>query len=184
MTNKTLQVPAISSKSHLSLQDQKTTLTGLYAQSVYNIAWLNESLPPFMSRQGMLAPFSLENPDGVIESGETWTATTLYYSVDIDCEVPTWNASYIQSSWGCSASNTLGLFEQNIKEGQYNTMYTGYWYEESMDSYLNGRCPLVANQTFLVRYLAGNSKDQDEEPQRQYVNTTLWCRPTYCRSRA
>ncbi|TIA74142.1 hypothetical protein D6C76_06406 [Aureobasidium pullulans] len=179
MTNKTLQVPAISSKSHLSLQDQKTTLTGLYAQSVYNIAWLNESLPPFMSRQGMLAPFSLENPDGVIESGETWTATTLYYSVDIDCEVPTWNASYIQSSWGCSASNTLGLFEQNIKEGQYNTMYTGYWYEESMDSYLNGRCPLVANQTFLVRYLAGNSKDQDEEPQRQYVNTTLWCRPTY-----
>ncbi|THX68971.1 hypothetical protein D6D05_09204 [Aureobasidium pullulans] len=174
MTNKTLQVPAISSKSHLSLQDQKTTLTGLYAQSVYNIAWLNESLPPFMSRQGMLAPFSLENPDGVIESGETWTATTLYYSVDIDCEVPTWNASYIQSSWGCSASNTLGLFEQNIKEGQYNTMYTGYWYEESMDSYLNGRCPLVANQTFLVRYLAGNSKDQDEEPQRQYqVNATV-----------
>ncbi|THZ88201.1 hypothetical protein D6C84_01122 [Aureobasidium pullulans] len=150
MTNKTLQVPAISSKSHLSLQDQKTTLTGLYAQSVYNIAWLNESLPPFMSRQGMLAPFSLENPDGVIESGETWTATTLYYSVDIDCEVPTWNASYIQSSWGCSASNTLGLFEQNIKDGQYNTMYTGYWYEESMDSYLNGRCPLVSNQTFLM----------------------------------
>ncbi|KAI5243243.1 hypothetical protein E4T43_04239 [Aureobasidium subglaciale] len=37
------QVDSFTSSSYPSLQDQKTTLTGSYAQSVYNIAWLNES---------------------------------------------------------------------------------------------------------------------------------------------
>lgn len=72
------------------------------------------------------------------------------------------------------------LLDPNINAGQYSTMYVGYWYEETMDSYLKGYCPKETNQTFLVRWLAGRSKDPAKDPQYQNVNTTLWCRPSYC----
>ncbi|KAH0314041.1 hypothetical protein KCU71_g6731, partial [Aureobasidium melanogenum] len=148
VVDKILQVPAILSTSYLSLNDQKTTLTGLYAQSVYNIAWLNESLPPFMDRQ-----------------------------VDIDCEETGRNMS---SSWGCIYDNNyMNLDASLLNKDQYSTMYVGYWYEESMDSYLKGQCPQEANRTFLVRWLSGETEGLVDKSQPQNVNTTLWCRPFY-----
>lgn len=177
MVDKILEVPAILSTTYLSLNDQKTTLTGLYAQSVYNIAWLNESLPPFMDRQGMLAPFSLAD-NLTTETNETWTANTRFYSVDIDCEETGRNMS---SSWGCIYDNNyMNLDASLLKKYQYSTMYVGYWYEESMDSYLKGQCPQEANRTFLVRWLSGETEGPVDQSQPQNINTTLWCRPFYC----
>ncbi|KAG9688305.1 hypothetical protein KCU95_g10383, partial [Aureobasidium melanogenum] len=148
MVDKVLEVPAVLSTTYLSLNDQKTTLTGLYAQSVYNIAWLNESLPPFMDRQ-----------------------------VDINCEEVGRN---MYNSWGCHYDNYyMNLDATLLEQDQYSTMYVGYWYEESMDSYLLGQCPKEANQTFLVRWLSGESIGPVDETNPQNVNTTLWCRPTY-----
>lgn len=179
MIDKVLQVPAIMSTSYLSLHDQTTTLTGLYAQSVYNIAWLNESLPPFMDRQGMLAPFGLVDPIST-ELAETWTADTLFYSVDINCEETDY---HMTSSWGCQYRDAyMNLNANLLKKGQYSTMYVGYWYEEDMDSYLLGLCPGVANQTFLVRWLSGESIGPVDKSRPQNINTTLWCRPSYCTS--
>ncbi|KAH0271234.1 hypothetical protein KCU91_g7522, partial [Aureobasidium melanogenum] len=148
MVDKVLEVPAVLSTTYLSLNDQKTTLTGLYAQSVYNIAWLNENLPPFMDRQ-----------------------------VDINCEEVGRN---MYNSWGCHYDNYyMNLDATLLEQDQYSTMYVGYWYEESMDSYLLGQCPKEANQTFLVRWLSGESIGPVDETNPQNVNTTLWCRPTY-----
>jgi hypothetical protein len=181
MVDKVLQVPAILSTSYLSLHDQTTTLTGLYAQSVYNIAWLNETLPPFMDRQGMLAPFGLVRPNST-EPEETWTADTLFYSVDINCEETGYNMT---SSWGCEYRNNYMNFDSNLlKTDQYSTMYVGYWYEEDMDSYLLGLCPKAANSTFLVRWISGESIGPVDESKPQNINTTLWCRPSYCKSSA
>ncbi|KAG9602119.1 hypothetical protein KCU77_g3391, partial [Aureobasidium melanogenum] len=180
MTDKILQVPAILSTSYLSLYNQKTTLTGLYAQSAYNIAWLNESLPPFMDLQGMLAPFGVTDDTNTVELAETWTTNTLFYSVDINCEEPGYDGVEMTSSWGCKYGNSyMNLDPTRLKKDQYSTMYVGYWYEESMDSYLQGQCPQEANQTFLVRWLSGVSETPVDKSQPQNVNTTLWCRPFY-----
>ncbi|KAF2745023.1 hypothetical protein M011DRAFT_470037 [Sporormia fimetaria CBS 119925] len=66
---------------------QNTTLGLRFAQSAYNIIWLNESLPAYMTRDYVLAPFRVQ---GVQTLGvdETWTARTNLYSVDVECEQP------------------------------------------------------------------------------------------------
>jgi len=177
------QVSTVVSTSYLSLQDQKETLTGSYAQSSYNIAWLNESLPPFMNRQGMLAPFALTDGNNRIETSESWTAPTRYYSVDINCEAPfDGGHNYINSSWGCWYSRADMNVPQETTEDQYSLLYVGYWYEESMDSYLgNGNCPEQANSTFLIRWGRGR-KNLTTSANSPYPleSSTLWCRPTYC----
>ncbi|KAG9757491.1 hypothetical protein KCU73_g4382, partial [Aureobasidium melanogenum] len=179
---KAFRVATVTSKAYLSLQDQKETLTGAYAQSSYNIAWLNESLPPFMNRQGMLAPFTLAGGNEKLETSETWTAPTHYYSVDIDCEVPTTDDhGYIVSSWGCHYSHANMNVPYETKDDQYSLLYVGYWYEESMDSYLgNGDCPDQANQTFLIRWGRGRKRSTiSENSLYPLESSTLWCRPTY-----
>lgn len=180
---KSLQVAAVTSTAYLSLQDQKRTLTGSYAQSSYNIAWLNESLPPFMNRQGMLAPFSLAQENNKLETSETWTAPTHYYSVDINCKAPITDVrGSITSSWGCHYNSVNMNVPHEIKDNQYSLLYVGYWYEESMDSYLgNGECPEQANQTFLIRWGRGR-KNLTNSVSSPYPieGATLWCRPTYC----
>ncbi|KAH0366132.1 hypothetical protein KCU65_g5613, partial [Aureobasidium melanogenum] len=179
---KAFRVATITSEAYLSLQDQKETLTGAYAQSSYNIAWLNESLPPFMNRQGMLAPFTLADGNEKLETSETWTAPTHYYSVDINCEVPTTDDhGYIVSSWGCHYSLANMNVPYETKDDQYSLLYVGYWYEESMDSYLgNGDCPDHANQTFLIRWGRGRKNlTISENSPYPLESSTLWCRPTY-----
>ncbi|THV67308.1 hypothetical protein D6C81_06928 [Aureobasidium pullulans] len=180
MIEKTLQVTTVTSSSYLSLRDQKTTLTGSYAQSVYNIAWLNESLPPFMSRQGIIAPFSLLDDNTRTETSETWTARTHFYSVDINCESPTYDEYDIISTSGCRYYIANTNLPSKTKDDQYNSLYVGYWYEESMDSYLRGSCPDQANQTFLLRWSRGrkNLTDSTNSPY-PLEGTTLWCKPTY-----
>jgi hypothetical protein len=180
---KAFNVATITSTSYLSLQDQKSTLTGSYAQSFYNIAWLNESLPPFMNRQGMLAPFALIDEDNKLETSETWTAPTQYYSVDINCEAPTAGGhGNINSSWGCWYSYADMNVPPDTKDDQYSLLYVGYWYEESMDSYLgNGNCPEQENSTFLIRWGKGreNLTTSANSPY-PLESSTLWCKPTYC----
>ncbi|KAI5202729.1 hypothetical protein E4T38_05513 [Aureobasidium subglaciale] len=180
MIEKTLQVPGVWSGSHLSLHEQKSTLTGLYAQSVYNIAWLNESLPPFMDRDGMLKPFSLTQHNDELQINETWTGTTTLYSVDVNCEQATFESNSILSSWECQYPyRYMNIQTSSLERDQYSTMYTGHWYEESMDSYLKGLCPKEANQTFLVGWISGVPDAQDDEEHHQNINTTIWCRPFY-----
>ncbi|THW14865.1 hypothetical protein D6D24_05255 [Aureobasidium pullulans] len=181
---KSIEVATARSTSYLSLQEQKNNLTGSYAQSVYNIAWLNETLPPFMSRQGMLAPFGLLNESGATESSETWTAPTTFYSVDINCESPTYNDDEeIFSTNGCEYDlGDMGL-PRKIADNQFSSQYVGYWYEETMDSYLAGNCPQSANQTFLIRWAQGQIRKPGLDPtaESKYAkeNATLWCSSSY-----
>jgi hypothetical protein len=177
---KNAPVATARSTSYLSLQEQKTSLTAEYVQSVYNIAWLNETLPPFMSQEGMLAPFGLLQPTDKIESAETWTASTRFYSVDLDCES---YEAQLSSSNGCRYSSQNMALPTNIKDDEYYSLYVGYWYEESMDSYLRGDCPSHANQTFLVRWSRGQQRQAGLDPDAigtvPKEGTTLWCTSSY-----
>lgn len=96
----------------------------------------------------MLALFGPSEIIGKVESAETWTAPTRFYSVDLGCEKD--NGS-VRSSNGYHYSSGDMTLRSWLQDDEYHSLYVGYWYEESMDSYLLGRCPNHANQTFLVR---------------------------------
>ncbi|KAL1635778.1 hypothetical protein SLS56_001473 [Neofusicoccum ribis] len=81
-------MPMARSTGYLTLTEQKAGLTATYAQSAYNIAWLNEALPAFMTRDYVLAPFGHERDFPDTKDSETWTAPTKMYSVDISCMQP------------------------------------------------------------------------------------------------
>lgn len=177
---KNIVVATARSTSYLTLQEQESSLTAEYAQSVYNIAWLNETLPPFMSQQGILAPFGILGTVGKVESAETWTASTRFYSVDLQCERD--NGS-LSSSNGCHYSPQNMVLPSKIKDDEYYSLYVGYWYEETMDSYLLGSCPDDANQTLLVRWSRGQQRQADMASNDiatiAQEDTTLWCTSTY-----
>lgn len=59
------------STTYLSTEQQNTVLIGSHAQSVYNTAWLNETIPSFMTRDAMLAPLGLVQQTNTIQTAET-----------------------------------------------------------------------------------------------------------------
>jgi hypothetical protein len=67
---------------HSSLQEQELTLS--YAQSVYGILELNETLPAFTTRNYTLRPFTAR--DLRPSAGDSWTARTTMYSMSLGCE--------------------------------------------------------------------------------------------------
>ncbi|KAL1302884.1 hypothetical protein AAFC00_003211 [Neodothiora populina] len=138
---------AAVSKEFLSLADQGSLLTSSYTQSCYSIAWQNETLPPFMSRDAMLAPFGFTETPPVIEKSETWTAHTRMYSVDITCHYAHFVDGWWVSNNGC---RYMTVTPPTVRPGQYESTYVGYWYEESMDEYLSQYCGQQNNGTFLL----------------------------------
>jgi len=89
--------------------DEQGSLSALYAQSVFNIAWLNESLPSFMTKDLMLAPFGPHTNDSTLESNASYTGYTTSYSLDLICEPPTSTNNgagiiYYESINGCNCS--------------------------------------------------------------------------------
>lgn len=69
--------------------EQAESITGRYIHSAHGIIWLNETLPPFMTRDYVVAPFRPHVSGNSPMPDETWTADTTLYSVDMSCEVPT-----------------------------------------------------------------------------------------------
>ncbi|KAF2851912.1 hypothetical protein T440DRAFT_47365 [Plenodomus tracheiphilus IPT5] len=79
----------VRSINFTSASEQPKLLTGRYIHSAHGIIWLNETLPPYMTRDYVLAPLKLQESTNVIASDQTWTADTTLYSLDMKCEVPT-----------------------------------------------------------------------------------------------
>jgi hypothetical protein len=183
------------STTYTSLFEQGETLSAESAHSVANIIWLNESLPPFMTRNFVLAPFGPADPLGLSSIDGNWTGRTLKYSVDIDCETPTTSISlgspFVNSSWGCHFQ--LPSFRHATDNPDttkvFDTQYVGYFNDDGLaDHYLSdGSCPPTENNTFLIQWsktpasIAFNSSiDFSSETQFLRANvTTLFCRSSY-----
>lgn len=179
--------PAASSTAYLAIDKQNTLLTGSYTQSVYNIAWHNETLPKFMSRDAMLAPFGLIQIPDAIETGEEWTAPTRMYSVDVTCHAAILN--YTESEYGKTYDSNNGcqypyswlMPTEASTPDQYSSNYVGYWYEAELDYYLGDLCPPSANRTFLLQWSRGTQPlrggpSNDFEP---LDSTTIYCESSY-----
>src|SRR5262245_36696799 len=89
------------STSLLPLDKQANLVSLNFTYSAYGIMYLNESLPPYMARDFILAPFRPSTGGSAGVNG-TWTARTRLYSVDMKCEVAGSNDTYYTSSDGCA----------------------------------------------------------------------------------
>ncbi|KAF2208689.1 hypothetical protein CERZMDRAFT_21948, partial [Cercospora zeae-maydis SCOH1-5] len=172
--------------------DQQGNLTVDYAQSTYNIAWLNESLPAYMTKEYMLAPFGPSKepfPDAI---NQTFTGQTVMYSIDISCEIATlWEKSeglwYYNSSEGCSYYPPS--YRPNGGEDlekPFDTLYVGYQNQNGFaDYYLSPYCKTASPHTFFVRWSKSNTttirKADDNigfDPGAANA-TSLYCVPAY-----
>lgn len=183
--NQTFAIPMARSTAHLSLAEQQSGLTATFAQSAYNIAWLNETLPAFMTRDYMLAPFGPQKDLPDMKDSETWTAPTIKYSVDVECTQPPKvnNSGFISyKTEDCNVDHPTYPSDTGKK---YFTIYMGYNDEDGFaDWYLSTSCGPNATHKFLVQW---TEKDSDYEPQSAYDSpvapikneTALYCEPKY-----
>lgn len=183
--NRTFAIPMARSTGHLSLAQQRSGLTATYAQSAYNIAWLNETLPPFMTRDYMLAPFGPIKSLDDTKDAETWTAPTTMYSVDVECIQPPKvnNSGFI--SYHTEDCNVDHPTYSSDTGKEFATIYMGYSNEEGFaDWYLSTSCGANATHKFLVQW---TQKDSSYKPTSPYDSpvaeikneTALYCEPTY-----
>lgn len=101
----TEEVPAFHATSYTPLEEQEE-LSAITAQYVYNIAWFNESLPPYMTKDFVLAALGPKD-DNTVPLGVDYnfTSSTLLYGVDVDCErAISWNET---STYANTISTTL-----------------------------------------------------------------------------
>lgn len=185
----TTPTPFVSSTSYLPVSRQ-TEISSLYAQQAYNIAWLNATLPPYMTRDAILSPFA-PSLNETIGNNEIWNGTTELYSLDITCEAtinyrPDPIFLYYNSSYGCSyLAPSLQTLPNNDTSKFVEALYVGYQNQNGMaDYYLSTDCPKSASHTFLVRTailsadaIANDSASLDNAT--TYSATALYCQPSY-----
>jgi hypothetical protein len=110
LVNRSQEVHFDRSTAFLPASKQEANMTYQYAESVYGIAVLNETLTSYMARNYTLAPFrpSSSATSRLPDQGN-WTAETWMYSLDMHCEPAIrWtkelftNYIFANSSNGCS----------------------------------------------------------------------------------
>jgi hypothetical protein len=162
---RTANTTFVVSTSYMPAGQQPIDLTRRYAQSTYGIVSLNETLPPYMTRNYTLAPFKPRG-DGVDSlSNGTHTAPTTMYTLDLDCDNVSHKANgstptYL-STKGCMVSaggptGNLTMGDRSAGQGdaleikQYTSQYIGWHYGNSVDWYLEGACRNGENTTFFA----------------------------------
>jgi hypothetical protein len=163
-TNRTFAI----STSLMPFEKQATSLTMRFMQSTYGIAQLNETLPPYMTRNFTLAPFEpVNSTNDNLEGYGTYTGPTTLYQINLTCEDASHKANKTEnsqliaykSSTGCKAINGL---TGNLTRGDggpagalltvrdYIGRYIGYHNGGYADYYLSPYCPKTANTTFYA----------------------------------
>jgi hypothetical protein len=176
--------PMLLSTSHMSMADQASQITANYTYSVANIVWLDERLPPFMTREAAFTPFKLKTAQTPYE-GEVWTAGTTSYGVDVTCESAILSADdKWTSSQGCKVPHTFGPSAPDVIgesiAGNLIKEYTPFFAGSSGDGgninyYLAPYCPEKAANVFMVA-LRQNRKSDADLPSN---TTRLFCETSY-----
>jgi hypothetical protein len=184
-------VPGSHARGYTPISDQGN-LTGTYAQSVYNIACLNETLPAFMTKEyvlGELGPIELTSVEA---SNSNYTGPTTLYSVDLSCELATiWNSSgryFYNNTRGCSFfAPRYRPMGGNDTTKPYDALYVGYQNENGLASYyLSSQCDEEDNfHQFFVRWSKSTSdaiRDADQPGNMNLTSaneTSLFCEASY-----
>ncbi|CAK4033135.1 Hypothetical predicted protein [Lecanosticta acicola] len=170
-------------------------LTSIYAQSVYNIAWLDETLPPFMTRSYALSPFGPSMATTANQTASNFTGLTTLYSIDVLCEEATlWNRSgtwRYNSSTGCSFTGPRYRPNGGTDLSKpFDTIYVGYQNEDGFADYdLSSDCGPEFFHLFFVRWskstpLAIKSAQEPGDLDPSQANeTALFCHANYFQQR-
>ncbi|KAF2170915.1 hypothetical protein M409DRAFT_63940 [Zasmidium cellare ATCC 36951] len=175
--------------------DQQPDLFGEYAQFVSNIAWLNETLPPFMTRDFVLAEFGSSSDEERIDGRNAiLTGETYLYSLDISCEEPVrWEKQagivWYNTSRGCSFYGpTYRPMGGNDTSKPFDTMYVGYSNQDGKaDYYLSNYCNELFEHSFFVRLTKSSPAaifNGTFDDLKQIQETSLFCEPTYYKQKA
>lgn len=175
---------------------EQGNLTATYAQSVYNIAWLNESLPPFMTKSFVLNAFGPRQQMETGISNANYSGTTKLYSVDITCEPAVlWqdpSAGIIRYN-GTEESKVCSFYAPpfringgNDTSKPFDTMYVGYQNKDGFaDYYLSSsHCDESFFHYFFIRWSKSThafieSNNYTSFSPDQANATALFCKPDY-----
>lgn len=150
-----------------------TLMSTVYAQSAYNIAWLNETLPPYITKDYVLHGYGPRTAKNIDSTNITYMADTRKYSVDVDCEdVVLWDGpggtNYNASSRCSFYAPPIRPYGGNDNTKRYDTMYIGYQNQDgAADYYLSSSCNESFLHSFFIRWskstavsiLSGNLSD-------------------------
>ncbi|OAL51004.1 hypothetical protein IQ07DRAFT_672697 [Pyrenochaeta sp. DS3sAY3a] len=156
---------------HTSEQEAKLTLS--YTQSAYGIVSLNDTLPPFMALNYTLAPFTALSSER--DSNSTWTAETMLYGYDGQCEEAiigfNEDGDTFHSSDGCDVKSFSAYYM-----GSYS-LYDDYY---GMPAPFGDKlCPGKGNGTFFSALV--RNKEREEDPPNK--PTAIFCKPSYFEQR-
>jgi hypothetical protein len=177
--------PILLSNHRMSIVEQEAQITANYTYSVANIVWLDERLPPFMTREAAFTPFKL-NESHSIHHGDSLSAATTSFSVDVTCEpaVPNDTEEVWSSSQGCrvmypfgpSRAEVIGVDVNGDDVKEYTPFFAGYSGDgDNVQYYLSPYCPRNASNVFMVA-LRKNRKSMDDPPP---TITRLFCETAY-----
>lgn len=181
---KVFDEPMLLSRSHMSMADQASQITANYTYSVANIVWLDERLPPFMTREAAFTPFKVETSQVPPHPDEVWTAETTSYVVDVACEPAILNADKkFTSSHGCHVPQTfgpgadvIGISESGDIIKKYTPFFAGYSGDGgNVNWYLEPYCTASASHVFMIA-LRENRKSVNDPPAPM---TRLFCETSY-----
>jgi hypothetical protein len=128
----------------MSANEQTAKITGRYVQSAHGIIWLNETLPPYMTRDYVLAPFKPRMAGNDLAVNSIWSSDTTLYSVDMKCETPTIQVSNQTQYSGSQDKTTI------VQTAKYMSSNGCGFPTDAYDSFGNetiGPNPSFQNQT-------------------------------------
>lgn len=77
-----------TTNSLLPLEDQSAILGTNVLNTAHSIIWLGQEMLPFTTSEYTLAPFEASLPGKALNSNQTLTAETIFYSTDLSCRPP------------------------------------------------------------------------------------------------
>ncbi len=166
----TISVWASNASSTSATKTAPSSITYLY--SVFGISWLNETLPPFMTRDYALAPFGMTDVEEA-KNEERWSAATQLYSLDLDCDVAiTEDVDSIDgfryddpqmmrfySGRGCRTR----LEKRDISDtAGYLAFFAGYHANEYAHYYISSDCPQNSSHVAFIVWARTRRQDTDK----------------------
>ncbi|KAF1834095.1 hypothetical protein BDW02DRAFT_589154 [Decorospora gaudefroyi] len=198
----------LRSENFVPASEQAAKITDRYIHSAHGIIWLNETLPPYMTRDYALAPIKPQETADVIALNSTWSSDTMLYSLDMHCEIPIvkveetrhWSdweseltiaqdATYMSSN-GCGFSTGLFRFfgNETIGPSPHFSNNTVYDVKEFSSMYIGYYSTdgsdyslqgTTCPKSFDSTFMALHTRNKKSINDRPQNVTRLYCMPFY-----